>query len=462
MSDDDQRRGRDEDDFGSLFGDDPVSDTANPIRGLSIEEGDTGPLPHWSEPPTGEMPRLTPREVSEASAEADVWGSFDDEGPMWSDEVDRPTGVSPVVESDPTGGGFAPVDDFASYDPTTAQPVVADPSGAHASGAVRREPGRITIGTDPTGGEHRPSTGQRRRPGDPGRPHRRSAPSRTAPPASGRDMPTAVGVGLALAAIFVGAVMWKAVAVLVIVIIVLGLAAVEFYDKVSEKGYQPAIYIGVAASVAMPIATWWHGLTAMVLVLFLAFAAICATYIAGPDVESNPLPNVAITTVGVVWIGFMGSFGALILTGSKGDHVPIGKDTLFLVVLGVVANDVGALFTGSTFGRTPLRRWISPNKTVEGLVGGTIFTFVAMLVVGLLDRSMTWNSQGDLLLLAIVIAIAAPLGDLTESMFKRNLDIKDFGTLVRGHGGVLDRFDGFLFTLPAVYFLLTTLQPWVS
>jgi len=92
-----------------------------------------------------------------------------------------------------------------------------------------------------------------------------------------------------------------------------------------------------------------------------------------------------------------------------------------------------------------------------------VFTLVAMVVVGMLgDKSSTWNSTGDLLLLGVVIAIAAPLGDLTESMFKRNLEIKDFGTLIKGHGGVLDRFDGFLFTLPAVYFLSITLQPWLT
>ena len=84
------------------------------------------------------------------------------------------------------------------------------------------------------------------------------------------------------------------------------------------------------------------------------------------------------------------------------------------------------------------------------------------MIVSFRDVSSTWNSAGDLILLGIVISIMAPLGDLTESMFKRNLDIKDFGTIVRGHGGVLDRFDGFLFTLPAVYYLLQVLQPWVT
>jgi len=82
--------------------------------------------------------------------------------------------------------------------------------------------------------------------------------------------------------------------------------------------------------------------------------------------------------------------------------------------------------------------------------------------VGLQDWSDTWSSMSHLLILGIVISLLAPLGDLTESMFKRNLDVKDFGTLVKGHGGVLDRFDGFLFTVPGVYYLFLILQPWLE
>jgi phosphatidate cytidylyltransferase len=130
--------------------------------------------------------------------------------------------------------------------------------------------------------------------------------------------------------------------------------------------------------------------------------------------------------------------------------------------VGVVANDVGALFVGSAVGKTPLRHWISPNKSVEGFLGGTVLTLGAMFLIGIMDKSSTWNSTGDLLLLGAVVSIMAPIGDLTESMFKRNLDVKDFGSIVKGHGGVLDRFDGFLFVMPAVYYLTIYLQPWAT
>ena len=124
------------------------------------------------------------------------------------------------------------------------------------------------------------------------------------------------------------------------------------------------------------------------------------------------------------------------------------------LAIGVVANDIGALFVGSAVGKTPLRHWISPNKSVEGFLGGTVLTLGAMFLVGVADKSSTWNSTGDLLLLGLVISLMAPIGDLTESMFKRNLDVKDFGSIVKGHGGTLrfesaeGAFTEFIITLP--------------
>jgi phosphatidate cytidylyltransferase len=172
------------------------------------------------------------------------------------------------------------------------------------------------------------------------------------------------------------------------------------------------------------------------------------------------MPNVAITTMAMMWIGLMGSFAALILRYSvNGAGAHVGTDTLFMVVVAVIANDVGGLFVGSSVGRTPLREWVSPNKTVEGVVGGGIASIVALIVFG--SQNGTWNSMTEWIALGVVVAVMAPLGDLVESMFKRNLDVKDFGSLVAGHGGVLDRFDGFLFVLPASYYLMLVMQPWL-
>jgi phosphatidate cytidylyltransferase len=470
MSDDAWRRGqrddRNDDDFGPpLFGDDMTGELEDPSDELSFGTADTGPLPHWTAPPTGEMPSMlgaTP--PPDSTDDLDVWSSFSNDAPVWSDDP-APTGeldqsARPTTTDD---SGAIGMFDEATDDPS--------------SGVPRRGPGRITIGTDPTDDRMgRPMPKNRGRSGrvDPSRgprPARAGAPASTrtqAPPAP-RDMPTAVAVGLIIAAAFIGALLLKPWAVLIIIVAVVGLASVEFFDKVSEKGYRPATVAGIVACTALPLATYWAGEAALPLVMVLAFAAGCLTFISSSGLESSPMPNMAITTLGVTWIGVMGSFAALILSWSNltlvnadGLTTSVGTDTLFLLALAVVANDVGALFIGSAAGKTPLRQWISPNKTVEGFIGGAIMTILAMVVVGVADKSDTWNSTGDLIILGLVVAITAPLGDLTESMFKRNLDIKDFGSIVKGHGGVLDRFDGFLFTLPAVYYLSILLEPWVT
>jgi phosphatidate cytidylyltransferase len=465
MTDDSRRRGRPDDeaeDYGpplfSEASDDDASD------GLSFGTSDTGPLPHWTEPPTGEMPRtLATTPAADPTDDLDVWSSFAGKAPVWSDD-------QPVDPHDETG-------EMERVAP--AEPVVGegdDITSRDDSIPLRREPGRITIGTDPTDDRSRPIP-RKGRPGEPtrgGRPARSGSPARppTRPVKGGtRDLPTAIGVGLLIAALFIVAVVVSPKLVLLVVVAVLGFASIEYFDKVSEKGYRPATIIGIIACVATPIAVYWAGEQALPLIIALGFIAGAITFISAKSLEAAPMPNMAITTLGVIWIGFLGSFAALILRFSKGSGFPvasgivstsIGTDTLCLLAIGVVANDVGALMVGGAAGKSPLRAWISPNKSVEGLFGGTVFTVVAMLVVSFRDVSTTWNSAGDLILLAIVISIMAPLGDLTESMFKRNLDIKDFGTIIRGHGGVLDRFDGFLFSLPAVYYLLLVLQPWVT
>ena len=451
-----------EENFGPpLFAETPDEEEST---GLSFGASDTGSLPHWTEPPTGELPRtLTAPREPDPSDDLDVWSTFSGKAPVWRDD-------QPVDPHDETGEMERTHSADAGVDDT------GDIIGRDESIPIRREPGRITIGTDPTDDRSRPVV-RKGRPGEPsrgGRPVRSGSTAR--PPAqraksAGRDMPTAVVVGLLMGVAFIVALLVNPKLVLAVVVAVLLFGAIEYFDKVSEKGYRPATIVGIMACVAMPIAVYWAGERAFPLILVLLFIASAVMFIGARSLEAAPMPNMAITALGVLWIGFLGSFAALILQYSKGPGLPvaagiisksIGTDTLCLLAIGVVANDVGALALGSAAGKTPLREWISPSKSIEGLFGGTVATILAMVIVGLTDRSSTWNSAGDLIVLGIVISIMAPIGDLTESMFKRNLDVKDFGTIVKGHGGVLDRFDGFLITLPAVYYLLQVLQPWVT
>ena len=494
MSDDQwRRRPEDEGDFGApLFGDEPGSGAVRRIPAkkkpaprdvepISFGDSDAGPLQHWSEPPTGELPGVLAATAGpDPTDDLDVWSSFSGNTSKWADESG--SDLVPVFADDPDDiTGLHPIfeDTGVAFDDST--PVGRDEPPA------RREQGRITIGTDPTDGlstrssstssppsrRTRPESTRgpqpRRRPLRPGVGASGRAAPKQAGGTAGRDMPTAIAVGLVLAAIFVGAVKFKPWAVAAIVVVVLALAAIEYFDRVREKGYEPAYIPGIVACLTAPIAVYHYGIGALPLVMFLAVAACAVTFIGATSIQSNPMPNMAITLLAVGWIGVLGSFGAAILNvgnfgifTADGFSSRVGTDTLCLLAIAVVANDIGALFVGSAVGKTPLREWISPNKSIEGFVGGTLMTLGAMFLVGVWGKSTSWNSTGDLLALGAVVAVMAPIGDLTESMFKRNLDVKDFGTIIKGHGGVLDRFDGFLFVMPAVYYLLIHLQPWVT
>ncbi len=452
-SGDDTNGGDDEfDDFGELrFSDEEVEDEAP----LSFGSDDTGPLPHWSAPPSSDS-SSRPIFRDTAPDDVDVWGSYSGSAPR--PVPDDPSGPAPRV-ADPSGGRprvrLGESTGGTRRDPSSGAMRRPEDSTTGAATRPIQAPSEFSIGDDTQG-----RTGSGARPRPEARPRPARAPRPTAG-VGGRDMPTAIAVGLLMAAAFVAALLWKPVAVLAIVVLVCGLAAVEFFEKIVERRYRPATIVGIVTCIAAPLAAYWVGDGALPLVFAFAFMAAAITYVGAESVQSNPMPNVAITTLGVTWIGLLGSYGALLAGVSNTPGLShVGTDTLFIVAVGVIANDVGALFVGSAAGNTPLRQWISPNKTVEGLLGGSVATLVVMWIVSL--QSDTWNDIGEVVLLAIVVAALAPLGDMVESMFKRNLEIKDFGTVIRGHGGVLDRFDGFLFVLPASYYLLMVLQPYMS
>jgi phosphatidate cytidylyltransferase len=399
---------------------------------LRFNPDDTGPLPHWTEPPTGEVPRIFGDDAAGTGTHdtEDPWAS---PSPVWRD--DRPgfdTDDTLDFASLGTGTRVGALDEQgSSVDPFfDDEPYTPEPDQSRVTPIRTRRPITGPVATTP-------------RPGRDDLDHPTGG-------VAGRDLPMAVGVGLA-----VGALAWILLALgaryaMALVVAVLGVAAIEFYDKLREKGYQPATLAGLAAVAGLPLAAYWKGVAALPLVCFLAIAATLVWFILSSGLESGPLPNTAVTLLGVLYIGLLGSFAALIL------QFPNGTGTIFTLALGTVAYDVGGLFVGSSAGRTPLVGWISPNKTVEGLIGGMLAAFLVVVLVHFFGLH-PWGGDGTSLThalgLGLVIAVAAPLGDLAESMIKRNLDIKDFGTVLPGHGGVLDRFDAFLFVLPAVYYL---------
>ena len=458
-------------DFGDEFGVVKFAETDDSGPALAFGTNETEQLPHWTEMPTGEVPRFgktddqpTRRIVIGAndssrdrddSDNSDVWSAYNEPDPSASTGARRPsfeTTTPPPVSSPRREGriviGTDPTDERRRH-------VARDASGAQ-SRPVSRPASRAGSSSGSRSSSSATSKGSSARGAQVTRAQRSSSGS-----SAGRDLPTATAVGALLAAVFIASLMWRPAAVMLLIAVLIGVAAFEFFTQASASGYRPSTVIGVVGCVAAPLCAYWIGDAALPLVIAFGFIATVVVFVGSDGIESGPVPNTAIMMLAMLWIGLMSSYAALILRFSSANgaaFVNVGTDTLFIVVIGVIANDMAAYFAGTAMGRTPLRDWISPAKSIEGLIGGTVGTFFAVVLVGM--QSTTWNSFGDWILLALVISVMAPLGDLAESMFKRNLNVKDFGTVLRGHGGVLDRFDSLLFVLPAAYYLTLVIQPW--
>ncbi|WP_419931341.1 phosphatidate cytidylyltransferase [Candidatus Poriferisodalis sp.] len=264
---------------------------------------------------------------------------------------------------------------------------------------------------------------------------------------SGRNLPVAIAVGAVLAALFFGALRLGEAATVALIAIVLVLAAAEFYRAARPLGYRPATLAGLAGVAGLTVAVHLRGVEAYPIVLAVAAVTIFCWFLFGVE-RDHPTANMAITALGLLWVGGLGSFAALMLREPNGDSMLIGA------VIGTVVYDVGGYIVGRTTGQSRLAARISPNKTHEGLIGGIVLSVViTTLVLNRFPGVFPWTgSLLDALWLSLAVALAAPLGDLTQSMVKRDVAIKDMGSLLPGHGGVFDRFDALLFSLPVAYF----------
>lgn len=196
-------------------------------------------------------------------------------------------------------------------------------------------------------------------------------------------------------------------------------------------------------------------LTAITCVLFMIFMLIELF-----SENEQPISRVAYTITGILYVSV--PFGLLTLipweiTNSNNDlSVSVYQFEIIYAILFLIwANDVGAYFIGKFFGKHKLFERISPKKTWEGSIGGLVlsilFTFFLYEVFGI-------YSIPEWIGLCIIVVITGSLGDLVESMIKRTLQVKDSGTILPGHGGLLDRFDALIFAIPFVFVYLTIIN----
>ncbi|MFI7142686.1 phosphatidate cytidylyltransferase [Streptomyces massasporeus] len=262
---------------------------------------------------------------------------------------------------------------------------------------------------------------------------------------AGRDLSAAIGVGVGLGAVIVASLfVVKAVFVgVVAVAVVVGLW--ELTKRLEERKAIRAPLVPLAlGGAAMVVAGYVRGAEGAWVAMALTALAVLVWRMTEPP--EGYLRDVTAGVFAAFYVPFLATFVAMMLTADDGPQ----RVLTFLLL--TVVSDTGAYAVGWRFGRHKLAPRISPGKTREGLLGAVSFAMVAgaLCMQFLIDDGAWW--QG--LVLGLAVAVTATLGDLGESMIKRDLGIKDMGTLLPGHGGIMDRLDSLLPTAPVVWLLL--------
>ncbi|MDP6041881.1 MAG: phosphatidate cytidylyltransferase [Candidatus Latescibacteria bacterium] len=224
----------------------------------------------------------------------------------------------------------------------------------------------------------------------------------------------------------------------------------EFYRMLAQKGLQPWAIFGFAAALIWCFTAFIFGLDAFplfftALLLISLVGALCT--------PCNRLLNAGATLFGVIYVGFLGSFILLIRNTFPNGASEQGAFSV-LLLLGIWANDIMAYFSGRWFGKKHPFPTISPSKTEAGFIGGFA---AALLIIGFGAHALGVFNITQSLILGLIVGIGAPVGDLVESMIKRDMNVKDTSELIPGHGGMLDRFDSVFFVFPCVYLYLLNL-----
>ncbi len=236
--------------------------------------------------------------------------------------------------------------------------------------------------------------------------------------------------------------------------VVLFLAAKEYVQILRNKGFHPSLSLICATSLVFGLLIFFRRFDLVPCVL--AFA-IMASFLIVLFMGRQPyIANVATTALGFMYGGWLPCH-LLLLRQMGSDSVNFfvpglneGLYYLLYVFLIVVATDIGAYYFGSKFGKTQLSKVISPKKTVEGAIGGGLFAvFVAAFGVFYTNLTLLEAIAGG-----VLITVFAQLGDLSESLIKRDAGVKDSSNILPGHGGPLDRTDSYVFALPVAYYYL--------
>jgi phosphatidate cytidylyltransferase len=264
----------------------------------------------------------------------------------------------------------------------------------------------------------------------------------------GRDVPTAFLTGLILVGLAVGAILLGPGPFAILAGVVVLFAQGEFYLALQKHRYQPATALGLVSGALVLGAGYYRGENAMLAIMALSIFATFLWYMTVPaSHRRNTVANIALTVLGVAYIPLLAAYALAVL------KLPDGEGLTLSIIGLTFVYDTAAFAVGFFWGSRPLAPNISPKKSWEGAIGATLV--VTAVAVGVVAPSVTLlDTVGRSVGLAVVVALFAPLGDLAESLIKRDLGIKDMGGILPGHGGVMDRIDSVLFVAPAAFIYL--------
>jgi phosphatidate cytidylyltransferase len=269
-----------------------------------------------------------------------------------------------------------------------------------------------------------------------------------APGRAGRNLGQAIGVGLSLGAIILASLLIWRPAFLAVLTVAVVVAVVELTRALQAGRFRPPLIPLLVGAVAMQALAWTRGSTGLVVGFLVTALAVVLWRLA--DGPTGYLRDAASGVLVALYVPLLAGFAALLLVPDDG----VARILAFIAT--VVCSDVGGYAAGVLFGKHPMAPSISPKKSWEGMAGSVLACIlVATPIIALALHGPWWGGA----LYGAAIAVTATIGDLAESLIKRDLRIKDMGHLLPGHGGLMDRLDSLLPSAAVAFLLLSVLAP---
>ena len=251
--------------------------------------------------------------------------------------------------------------------------------------------------------------------------------------------------GFILGTIVMTCIIYGKIAMLAMVLTIIFLATKEYVKILEHKGFFPSFKVMILAEILLAWVAYFQRFDMAALVLSLcSIGSFMSVLFRG---RQPYIANVATTLLGIVYCGWF-PLHLLFLRNMHCERFDSGLGFVVLMFTAILLTDIGCYYVGTKFGKHKLAPVISPNKTIEGSAGGIIFAIIGAVIVGACFQ-LEWYLS---VLAGLLCTIFAQIGDLSESLIKRDAGVKDSGHSLPGHGGFLDRADSFIFTIPLMYY----------